>query len=91
MAFVNSSDAELAGNAERHRQVEMADPQAIDPGDAAMASAFSTPSAVSIWQKSVRAPVGRGEFLGDSPRPVAVMGHLKRDAAPAVGRDTSWN
>ena len=31
----------------------MADPQAVDAGRAAMASAFSTPSAVSIWQKKV--------------------------------------
>ena len=61
------------------------------PSIAAMASAFSTPSAVSIWQKKRRALVGGGELVGDRTRPVAVMRHLQRHAAPARADGTSSN
>ena len=53
---------------------------------AAIASAFSTPSAVSIWQKKVVRLVGGDEFVLDRPGPVAVMGDLQGHATPAVGR-----
>ena len=48
---------------------------------AAMASAFSTPSAVSIWHDEGGARVGAAEFVSDGAGPVVVMGDLQGNAA----------
>ena len=53
---------------------------------AAIASAFSTPSAVSIWQNSVVRSLAAANLSATAPGAVAVMRHLQRDAALAVRR-----
>ena len=56
------------------------------PGSAAMASAFSTPSAVSIWQKNVLRRLASTNLSTTGARAIAIVGDLKRDAAPSLGR-----
>ena len=51
-----------------------------------MASAFFTPSAVSIWQKNVLRLVRGDEFVDHRARPIAVVRDLQGDAATSVGR-----
>ena len=53
------------------------------PSIAAILSAFSTPSAVSMRQKNVDPLVGGSEFVGNRARPVMVMRDLQRHAALA--------
>ena len=75
--------AEVAGDAERHRQVEMADPKAIDTVQ--RRDAVDVVDAFRRFDQAEegRALVGGGEFVGDRARTIAVVRDLQRDAAPA--------
>ena len=74
---------ELAGNAERDRQVEMADPQAIDAVDRRHLLGVLHAFGGFDLAEEGGAHIGGGEFVGDRARPVAVMGDLQGDAALA--------
>ena len=76
---------ELAGNAERDREVEMADPQAVDAVDGGDRIGVLDAVGRLDLAEERRALVGRGELVGDRARPIAVVRHLERHAAHALG------
>ena len=87
IAFVNLGLSNCARNAQRYRQVEMADPQqvdAVDGGDGI--GVLDALGGLDLADKG-GALVGAAEFVGDGAGPVIVMGDLRaqRRATPAGG------
>ena len=74
---------ELAGDAERDRQVEMPDPEAVDAVDGRHRLGVLDAFGGLDLAEQGRALVGGGELVRDRAGPVAVMSHLERDAALA--------
>ena len=83
IALVKILIAELAGNAERHRQVEMPDPQAVDAVDRRHRVGVLHALRRLDLAEQGRAPVGGSELVGDGAGPVAVVRDLQRHAALA--------
>jgi hypothetical protein len=74
---------ELAGYAERHREIEMPNPKAVDAIDCGNRISVVDPLRSLYLAEERAALVGRKKFVGNGARAVAIMGDLERHAAPA--------
>ena len=80
---------ELAGDAERRRQVEMADPQAVDAVEGGDGVGVLDPGPGLDLGEEGGARVGGGELVQHRAAPVEVVRHAQRHAALARRARTS--